>query len=53
MKLIKRKDGYNLIQVGNEWVVNGRGVKEVFFDLDDAWEFFAEVLCSNALTNAA
>ena len=40
MKLIKRKDGYNLIQVGTQWVVNGRGVKELFLDLDDAWEFF-------------
>lgn len=48
MKLIKRTNGINLIQVGNQWVVNGGGVKEVFFDLEDAWEFFAEVLCSNA-----
>jgi hypothetical protein len=43
MKLIKRKDGYNLIQVGTQWVVNGRGVKELFLDLEDAWDFFREI----------
>jgi hypothetical protein len=53
MKLIKRTNGFNLIQVGDQWVVNGGGVKEIFFDLDDAWEFFTEVLCSNTLISAA
>jgi hypothetical protein len=43
MKLIKRRNGFNIIQVGTSFVVNGRGVKEFFVDLEDAWEFFREL----------